>query len=138
MIIFLIILGIAVFSLIAWKICEKKRDVYSSFSPESLLVLGLVASVWVVIMAISIGIVHSPRYQEKNLREWQLKRESIVWQMRNDLYVGGALDDYNTGVYAKQYQYKNPWTSWFHGEYVMELELIDTGEVSQTHWEEGK
>lgn len=136
MIIFLIILGIAVFSLIAWKICEKKR--YYSSLPESLCVLGLVASVWVVVLAISIGIVHSPRYQEKNLREWQLKRESIVWQMGNDLYVGGALDDYNTSVYSKQYQYKNPWTSWFHGEYVMELELIDTGEVSQTYGEEGK
>lgn len=130
MIIFLIILGIAVFSLVAWKICEKKCSVFSSL-PESLCVLGMVASVWVVVLAIAIGIVHSPRYQERNLREWQLKRESIVWQMGNDLYVGGALDEYNTSVYAKQYQHKNPWTSWFHGEYVMELELIDTGEVSQ-------
>lgn len=135
MIIFLIIFGIAVFSFVAEKICKKRSDLeWSSF----LCTLGLVASVWVVIMAITIGIVHSPRYQEKNLREWQLTRESIVWQMENDLYVGGALDDYNTSVYSKQYQYKNPWTSWFHGEYVMQLELIDTGEVSQTHWKEGE
>ncbi len=128
MIIFLIVLGIAVFSFVAWKKCSA-----SSLFSEPLCVLWLVASVWVVILAISIGIVHSPRYQEKNLHEWQLKRESIVWQMENDLYVGGILDEYNTSVYAKQYLYKNPWTSWFHGEYVMELELIDTGEFSQTH-----
>lgn len=132
MIIFLIILGIAVFSFVAWKICEKKCSGFSSL-PESLGMLGSVASIFVVVLAIIIGVVHSPRYQEKNLREWQLKRESIVWQMENDLYVGGILDEYNTSVYAKQYQYKNPWTSWFHSEYVMELELIDTGEVSQTH-----
>lgn len=130
MIIFLIVLGITVFSLVAWKICEKKCSVFSSL-PESLCMLGTAASVCVVVLAIAIGIVNSPRYQERNLREWQLKRESIVWQMENGLYVGGILDEYNTTVYAKQYNYKNPWTSWFHGKYVMELELIDTGEVSQ-------
>lgn len=130
MIIFLIVLGIAVFSFVALKICEKKCSVLSSL-PESLCALGGVAAVVVVFLAITIGIVHSPRYQERKLREWQLKRESIVWQMENGLYVGGILDEYNTSVYAKQYNHKNPWTSWFHGEYVMELELIDTGEVSQ-------
>lgn len=128
MIIFLIVLGVAVFSFVAWKICEKKCF---SALPESLCVIGMIAAVWLIVLAITIGVVHSPRYQEKNLHEWQLKRESIIWQMENDLYVGGILDEYNTSVYSKQYQYKNPWTSWFHGEYVMELELIDTGEVSQ-------
>ena len=132
MIIFLIVLGVAVFSLVAWKICEKKCSVFYSLH-ESLCVIGMVAAVLVVVLAIAIGIVNSPRYQEESLREWQLKREAIVWQMENDLYVGGILDEYNTTIYAKQYQHKNPWTSWFHGEYVMELELIDTGEVSRVH-----
>lgn len=130
MIIFLIVLGVTVFSFVAWKICEKKCSVFSLLT-ESLCVIGMVAACWLIALSITIGIVNSPRYQERRLREWQLKRESIVWQMENGLYVGGILDEYNTTVYAKQYNHKNPWTSWFHGNYVMELELIDTGEVSQ-------
>ncbi len=130
MIIFLIVLGIMVVSFIACAICSKKCDVFSDV-PYIFGVIGTIFAVRVIIMAIVVGIVHSPRYQERRLRECQLRREAIVWQIEHDLYVGGILDEYNAEVYRAQYNHENPWTNWFYGDYYMELELIDTGEVSQ-------
>ena len=132
MIIYLIILGVAVCAFIAWRICVKKCD-WFSFLPDFLAAIGFVSAIFTVIFGITIGVIHSPRYQERKLREWQLKRESIVWQMNNDLYVGGILDEYNTYIYRRQYQHNNPWLSWFVGDFVEDLELIDTGEISQLH-----
>ena len=130
MIIYLIILGVAVCALIAWRICEKKCDWFSSL-PDFLATIGFTFAIFAVFFGIGIGVIHSPRYQERKLHEWQLKREAIVWQMENDQYVGGTLDEYNTFVYHKQYQHNNPWTSWFVWDYITELELIDTGEASK-------
>ena len=132
MIIYLIILGIAIGAFIAWKICKKKCDWYSSL-PDFFSTVGLTFSFLAIFFGIVIGVIHLPRYQERKLREWQLKREAIVWQMDNGMYVGGVLDKYNADVYYKKYQHNNPWVNWFVGDFVKDLELIDTGEISQLH-----
>lgn len=129
MIIYLIILGIAIASFIAFGISKKTCSWYSDL-PLVFKLSGTCLMITAVIMAIIISVEHSPRYREMKLRECQLRREAIVWQMDNNLYVGGVLDEYNAEIFRAQYEHNNPWTSWFYGDYVLELELISTGETS--------
>lgn len=141
MIIFLIFLGIAIASFIASFIAfviSKKTCNWYSDSPFVFRVIGIGFMIAVVIMAIIISVEHSPRYKEMKLRECQLRREAIIWQMDNNLYVGGVLDEYNAKIFRAQYQHNNPWTSWFYGDYVLELELISTEETSKRYETEKK
>lgn len=137
MIIFLIFLGIVIASFIAFVISKKTCDWYSD-SPFVFRIIGTGFMIAVVIMAIIISVEHSPCYKEMKLREIQLRREAIVWQMDNNLYVGGVLDEYNAEIFRAQYGHNNPWTSWFYGDYVLELELIGTGETSKRYETEKK
>lgn len=137
MIIFLIFLGIAIASFIAFVISKKTCEWYSDL-PLVFKLSGICFMIAVVIMAIIISVEHSPRYKEMKLRECQLRREAIIWQMDNNLYVGGVLDEYNAEIFRAQYEHNNPWTSWFYGDYVLELELISTRETSKRYETEKK
>ena len=132
MIIYLIILGLAGCFLIAFMISYKNCDPFSNL-PAGFLTVSAICCAVTIILTVVIITEHSPRYQERKLREYQLRREAIVWQMDHKQYVGGDLHEYNTEVYERQNLHNNPWFSWFEGDYVMQLELIDTGEVSQMH-----
>ena len=132
MIIFLIIAVLFVASLVTAIVIYKnpKRDYfddkYSYFS-----VIALFSGVLTVILALIIGISHAPALGQRKLHQANLQKEAIEWQMKNDLYVGGELGDYNENVFRRQWLHENPWFSWFEGDWVMDLELIDTGEESQ-------
>ena len=120
MILYLIILGVTILLLVIGGIWWKK-DCWSCV-PSILLTIGTVFGFITIILTVAIITAHArPQYK---IEKWNLKREAIVWQMENG-YMSGDLAEYNDDVFSAQKNLNNPWFSWFHGDWVMELELID-------------
>ena len=65
---------------------------------------------------------NSDLYYNKNLA----KRDAIVYQMENNLYLGSSLGDFNADLIEAKRCHESPWTNWLIGEYVMDIELIPT------------
>lgn len=82
-----------------------------------LLILGLIAI---------IENANSDLYYKMN----QARRDAIVYQMENELYLGSSLGDFNSDLISAKRCHESPWTSWLVGDYVMDLELIPTSTVT--------
>ena len=120
MILYLIFLGVSILLFVIGGIWWKKD--WHSDAPSILLTIGTVFGIITIILTVIIIGVHArPQYK---IEKWNLKREAIVWQMENG-YMSGDLAEYNEDVFSEQKNLNNPWFSWFHGDWVMELELID-------------
>lgn len=59
---------------------------------------------------------------------WEEKRKAIVYEMEHSFYVGDSLGEYNATLKNMQRLNKNPWTNWFVGDYIMEIEPIELEE----------
>lgn len=97
--------------------------VYKSDSDESIFLLVL--SCIVAFIALII-ILCANTFQEKEKVKWEERRKALVYEMDNGFYVGDSLGDFNGDLKEKQIFHKNPWTSWFVGKYIMEIEPIET------------
>lgn len=123
MLIYLIILTVSVGLFIAWLIARKRLG-WISTVPDWLLMLS--ALFGIVLLVLSLIIVGEHIDQDAKRRQFELRREAIIWQMENGQYLSGDLGDFNADVYKQKWLHENPWFSWFVGDYIMDIELIDT------------
>jgi len=59
------------------------------------------------------------------LAKLQAERDALVYQMEHNLFLGDALGEFNKKIIGYKMVYENPWTSWFQGDYILQIDPID-------------
>lgn len=76
-------------------------------------------------LVIMAGIIISEHtFVDQKIEALQAERDAIVYQMDNKLYLGDALGKFNSKIISWRHTYENPWTSWFQGDYIYEVDPI--------------
>lgn len=119
MILVLLMLGLVLISILILLIGNS--DISFGLGCGGLVVFGLVLS---IMTAVCIGENMYPNRMISSLNE---ERAAIVYQMEHNLYLGDAIGEFNSKVVYHQMGHQDPWTSWFHGSYWMEIDPIDLG-----------
>ena len=68
---------------------------------------------------------------DKKVAKLRARREALVYQMENGLYLGDALGEFNSDIISGRYNHENPWTSWLTGDYYYEVDPIPLGEKEE-------
>lgn len=74
---------------------------------------------------IALHVIPEHTNHDANLAEWKAQKSGIEYQIENGLVIGDVLAEFNGQLAYKKELRKSPWTNWFVGDYVDELELID-------------
>jgi len=120
MILTLIFISVAVGSgLIAKSASEHGWDT-TSLIAVTLCVLAIIA-----IFVSGICIVDERINHDANLSNLQAKREALVYQLENNMFLGDAVGEFNGEIASARAKHESPWTSWFYGDYYMEVEPIE-------------
>ena len=122
MIITLIIAGLAILG-IALAIVATKLG----WMREDLFITGICLSAFfgIVLFAIGTYVIKEHALYDTKLAMLQAKREALVYQLENDMYLGDAIGEFNSNILEGRGNHENPWTSWFYGDYYMEVEPIE-------------
>jgi len=87
---------------------------------------GLCAFVFgLVLIIMSIVCVVENAFSDHWLLKWQAERDALVYQVEHDLYLGDAVGKFNSSLVGAKDAHESPWTSWFVGDYVEQLEPIE-------------
>lgn len=70
-------------------------------------------------------IISEHTFVDQKIEALQAERDAIVYQMDNKLYLGDALGKFNSKIISWRHTYENPWTSWFQGDYIYEVDPIE-------------
>ena len=92
------------------------------------ILLGLVMFIAIIILLVVLGkilIAQLPGFQERRLAALYFERKEIYARMKFDQKAFLAAKDFNTKVENERLLRQNPWWSWFHGAYIMNVKLID-------------
>ena len=92
--------------------------------------LSLISSVLAIIFCVIsilmlIGIICEHANPEKKISALQARREALVYQMENGFYLGDSLGEFNREIISGRYTRESPWTSWFMGDYIYEVDPIE-------------
>lgn len=72
-----------------------------------------------------IGLLENSSWNcEVRLAELQAKRDAIIYQMDEGLYLGSSLEDFNTEIIKGRMLHDNPWFNVFAGEYYYKIDPI--------------
>ena len=96
-----------------------------SESDESIILCSMT---FIALLIVSIILVCENSFPETKKIQLEEKRKAIVYEMDHGFYVGDSLGEFNAQLKRKQRLNENPWTSWFIGDYIMEVEPIELGE----------
>ncbi len=83
-----------------------------------------------VLFIMSLMCIGENALSDHWLLKWQAKREALVYQVEHDLYLGDAIGQFNSDLVGAKDAHNSPWTNWFVGDYVEQLEPIEL-EVSE-------
>ena len=73
----------------------------------------------------AIGLLENSSWNcEVQLAELQARRDAIIYQMDNGLYLGSSLGDFNAKIIRGRMGHDNPWHNIFFGEYFYEIDPI--------------
>lgn len=97
-----------------------------NYSHENLYMVSMVflvlSSITLFIMLLIIGAEHA--FADRMLAKLQAEREAIVYQMEHNLFLGDALGEFNKKIVGWKMVYESPWTSWFQGDYILQIDPI--------------
>lgn len=79
----------------------------------------------VVLLCMICGIICEHTFVDHKVAELQAERDALVYQMDHQLYLGDALGEYNKKIIWMRNMNENPWTSWFQGDYIYEVDPIE-------------
>lgn len=96
-------------------------DISFGVGVGGLIVFGL-AVAFMTVICIGENMFHDRMVSSLNE-----ERAALVYQMDHNLYLGDAIGEFNSKVVYHQMGHQDPWTSWFHGSYWMEIDPIDLG-----------
>ncbi len=117
--------AVGVTLLLVSRLLDKKGWKYDD-ATSWCVIFGTLASAICAIMVV-VCIIHNADalYVQKRVNELNAEREALIYQMENGFYLGDSLSEYNSKVQNAKLMHENPWTSWFIGDYIMDIELID-------------
>lgn len=119
MIIMLIVFAITILLLVIGLINKE----YSFCETFAFVWFSIFAGVSSVLVIIALAANTFPNVKRTHLEE---KRNAIVYEMEHGFYVGDSLGEFNADLKHNKMLHQNPWTSWFIGGYVMDVEPIET------------
>lgn len=80
----------------------------------------------IIALFIMIGLAGFKNvFHDRDLAMLESKRDALIYQMNNGLYLGDALGDFNAEIIYHQSLHESPWTNVFVGDCWMEIEPID-------------
>ena len=88
---------------------------------------GMIAIFFGIVLAmltILIIAIHSPTQMDIDKSTMLAKREALEYQLREHIYLGDAVGEFNSELIKGQKAYQSPWTNWFHAGWIMEIEPI--------------
>ena len=87
-------------------------------------ILAAIASGVVLLLMVGV-IIGEHTFVDHKVKELQAEREALVYQMDHQLFLGDALGEYNKKIIWMRNVNENPWTSWFQGDYIYEVNPIE-------------
>ena len=122
MIITLIVTGLVILGIVLAIVATKL-----GWMREDLFIAGFCLFVvfGIILFAIGVYIFTEHAFYDMKLAMLQAKREALVYQLKNDMYLGDAIGEFNSNIVKSKALHKNLWTSWFYGDYYMEVEPIE-------------
>ena len=86
----------------------------------------VVAVISFILMAVfGCKIITAHINQDGQLQALNAKREAVVYELKNNIYLGDPVGDFNSKLIEAQTERQNPWLSWFHGSYIMDVKPIE-------------
>lgn len=79
----------------------------------------------VVLLFMVCFIIDEHTFVDYEVAQLQAERDALVYQMDHQLYLGDALGEYNKKIIWMRNTHDNPWTSWFQGDYIYEVDPIE-------------
>ena len=70
-------------------------------------------------------IISEHIFVDSYVEQLQAERAALVYQMDHQLYLGDALGEFNKNIIYLRHMHENPWTSWFQGDYIYEVDPIE-------------
>lgn len=95
-----------------------------------LALIVLIASI-LLLISCSIFIFDEHVFADSHKAQLQAERDALIYQINNKLYVGNAIGEFNAKVISAKHIKLNPWTNWFMGDYILDIELIDVEEKNK-------
>lgn len=88
---------------------------------------GIVTSVFsgIILFLMICFIIGEHMFVDHKVAELQAERAALVYQMDHQLYLGDALGEFNKNIIYLRHVHENPWTSWFQGDYIYEVDPIE-------------
>lgn len=97
------------------------------YEHDTIKTAGIVTAICsgVVLLCMIFGIIYEHTFVDYKVAELQAERDALVYQMDHQLYLGDALGEYNKKIVWMRNMNENPWTSWFQGDYIYEVDPIE-------------
>ena len=108
-------------AIVLWIFCLIFRKKYFI---DVLAGFAVVATVICCVHGAYIGIEHA--IYKENLISWQTKRDAIVYELNEGVFIGDALVDFNEKVAIGQWMNESPWLNWYVNDSVNMVEVIPT------------
>ena len=126
MLIVLLTLAFTALCIVTAMLCEKGkiRSFFVEMISEVFTASGVIA---VIVMLIAVLCTHAT--SNVGLAKETAKREALVYQYEHGLYLGDAIGEFNADIVGLRQYKQSPWTNWFVGDYVFEIEPIDLNEL---------
>lgn len=88
----------------------------------ALIVIAVVSGLLLLIFV--MVIISENAFANIMLAKLQAERDALVYQMEHNLFLGDALGEFNKKIVGWKMIYENPWTSWFQGDYILQIDPI--------------
>ena len=97
------------------------------YEHDNIKFAGIVTAVisGIALLFMVCGIISEHTFVDAKVDQLQAERAALVYQMDHQLYLGDALGDYNKKIISCRHVHENPWTSWFQGDYIYEVDPIE-------------
>lgn len=88
------------------------------------VLIGIATVSGLLLMIFVMVIICENAFADRMLAKLQAEREALVYQMEHNLFLGDALGEFNKKIVGWKMIYESPWTSWFQGDYILQIDPI--------------
>jgi len=89
------------------------------------MLIGIAFISTILLLIFVTVIICENAFGDIMLAKLQAERDALVYQMEHNLFLGDALGEFNKKIIGYKMVYENPWTSWFQGDYILQIDPID-------------
>ena len=88
------------------------------------VLIGIATVSGLLLMIFVMVIICENAFADRMLAKLQAEREALVYQIEHNLFLGDALGEFNKKIVSWKMVYESPWTSWFQGDYILQIDPI--------------